>query len=190
MEEEARGRGRGKPPGGMSGKGGQFLLIFRAQISGGIRREKLKGTNGAKFTVFCSFSLNFADLRFSRGIPASRKRRFSQKTAGNRRFRRKLQIFAETGLSHLVVPFNSPPKFPPRISMLDDSTPYSLILHLTRSCAVLPKGPSRTKNNTESELRCGKKIRYGRSKTLQNVLRNACFSRRRSQENGVQRLRE
>ena len=27
-----------------------------------------------------------------------------------------------------------------------------------------PKGPSRTKYTTESEFRCGEKIRYGRSK--------------------------
>ena len=40
-------------------------------------------------------------------------------------------------------------------------------------CVPLPKGPSRTKNSTESEFRYGEKLRYGRSKTLRRGLRNA-----------------
>ena len=44
---------------------------------------------------------------------------------------------------------------------------------------VVPKGPFRTKNTTESEFRYGEKIRYGRSKTLRRGLRNACLSRKK-----------
>ena len=33
--------------------------------SRGIKRDKLNGTNGAKFAVFRRFSLIFADFRFS-----------------------------------------------------------------------------------------------------------------------------
>ena len=54
-----------------------------------------------------------------------------------------------------------------------------------RGVAAIPKGPSRTKSTTESEFRYGEKIRYGRSKTLWRGLRSACFSRKRSQENGA-----
>ena len=54
------------------------------------------------FDDFCRFSLFLGIIAFGR-------RRFSQKTAGNRRFfaenHRKPQIYAETGLSHLVCPF-------------------------------------------------------------------------------------
>ena len=57
--------------------------------SGGIKRDKLKGTNGAKFAVVRRFSLIFADFLLFLGITAFRKRRFSQKTAGNRRFSQK-----------------------------------------------------------------------------------------------------
>ena len=49
-----------------------------------------------------------------------------------------------------------------------------------------PKGPSRTKNTTESDFRHGKKIRCGRSKILRRGLRNACFSRKKRQENGTE----
>ena len=49
----------------------------------------------------------------------------------------------------------------------------------------MPKGPSRTKNSTESEFRYGEKIGNGRSKTLRRGLRNACFSRTKRQENGT-----
>ena len=45
-----------------------------------------------------------------------------------------------------------------------------------------PKGPFRTKNSTESKFR---KKRYGNSKTLRMVLRSACFSREKWQENGT-----
>ena len=48
------------------------------------------------------------------------------------------------------------------------------------------KGPYRTKNTTETEFRCGEKIRYGRSKTLRRGVRNACFSRGKRQENGTE----
>ena len=46
----------------------------------------------------------------------------------------------------------------------------------------LPKGPSRTKNPTESEFRYGEKIRYRRSKTLRRGLRNACFLGKRGRK--------
>ena len=48
--------------------------------------------------------------------------------------------------------------------------------------SVVPKGPSRTKNTTESEFRYGEKIRYGRSKTLRRGLRNACFRGKRDRK--------
>ena len=48
--------------------------------------------------------------------------------------------------------------------------------------SLLPKGPFRTKNTTESELRYGEQIRYGRSKTLRRGLRSACFSRKRGRK--------
>ena len=51
----------------------------------------------------------FLQISLFLGITALRRCRFSQKTAGNRRFsqktERKPQIFAKTGLSHLVCPF-------------------------------------------------------------------------------------
>ena len=50
----------------------------------------------------------------------------------------------------------------------------------------MPKGPSRTKNTTESEFRYGEKIRYGCSKTPQRGLRNACFCRQKRQEDGTE----
>ena len=48
-----------------------------------------------------------------------------------------------------------------------------------------PKGPSRTKNSTESKFATARQIRYGNSKTLRRVLRSACFSRKERQENGT-----
>ena len=76
----------------------------------GIKRDRLKGTNG----VFSQFF--FADFRWFLQIlafpgnysisEAQINRRFSQKTAD---FRRKPQIFAETGLSHLVCPLQFRP---------------------------------------------------------------------------------
>ena len=39
-----------------------------------------------------------------------------------------------------------------------------------------PKGPSRTKNSTESKFATARKKSYGDSKTLRRVLRSACFS--------------
>ena len=50
---------------------------------------------------------------------------------------------------------------------------------------LLPKGPFRTKNSTESKFTTARKIRYGSSKTLRRVLRSACFSRRKRQKNGT-----
>ena len=44
------------------------------------------------------------------------------------------------------------------------------------------KGPSRTKNTTESEFRYREQIRYGGSKTLLRGLRNACFCRHKSRK--------
>ena len=79
--------------------------VWRAmQDSRGTKRDKLKGTNGAKFAVFFFF---FADLffrwfcRFSLclGITSFRNRRFSQKTADFRRNR-----FVPFSLSLLVPP--------------------------------------------------------------------------------------
>ena len=52
--------------------------------------------------------------------------------------------------------------------------------------ASLPKGPFRTKNSTESKFTTASKKRYGNSKTLQRVLRSACFSRKKKQENGTE----
>ena len=55
-----------------------------------------------------------------------------------------------------------------------------------RSFPDLPKGPSRTKNTTESEFRYGESIRYGNSKTLRRGPRNAGFSRQRKGRKMVQ----
>ena len=44
------------------------------------------------------------------------------------------------------------------------------------------KGPSRTKNTTESKFRYREKIRYGGSKTLRRGRRNACFSGKKRRE--------
>ena len=49
----------------------------------------------------------------------------------------------------------------------------------------LPKGPSRTKISLESEFTTGRRIRYGGSKTLRRVPRNACFSKEERQEKGT-----
>ena len=66
--------------------------------SRGNKRDKLKGTNGARFAAFRRFSLILADFHFSWGSTALGNCRFSQKTAGNRRFSQKPQM------SHLVWP--------------------------------------------------------------------------------------
>ena len=71
-------------------------------MSRGIKRDKLKGTNGAKFA---GFSLIFAfpgNYSIWEAQIFAENRRKPQIFAENRR---KLQIFAETGLSHLVCPF-------------------------------------------------------------------------------------
>ena len=47
------------------------------------------------------------------------------------------------------------------------------------------KGPFRTKNSTESKFTTAREERYGNSKTLRIVLRSACFSRKKRQENGA-----
>ena len=44
---------------------------------------------------------------------------------------------------------------------------------------AIPKGPSRTKNTTESKFRYGEEIRYEGSKTLRRGLRHACVSRKK-----------
>ena len=49
-------------------------------------RDPENGTNGVKFAVLRRFSLTFADSRSFLGIIAFGRRRFSQKTSGNRSF--------------------------------------------------------------------------------------------------------
>ena len=56
--------------------------------SRGIKRDQLKGTNGAKFAVFadfCRFSLSWELQHFG----GAGNRRLSQKTTGNHRFSQK-----------------------------------------------------------------------------------------------------
>ena len=48
--------------------------------------------------------------------------------------------------------------------------------------SVISKEPFRTKNTTESEFGTGSKIRYREKKTLQRLLRNACFTKRRNRK--------
>ena len=70
-----------------------------AVSSQGIKRDKLKGTNGAKFAVFFRrFSLIFADFRFSWESQhfgrADNRRSWESQHLGRADFRRKPQIFA------------------------------------------------------------------------------------------------
>ena len=73
-------------------------------ISRKVKRDKLKGTNGAKIRSFflqivagvCWFSFFPGDFSISEVQIFAENRRFSQKTAGNRRYSQK------TGLSHPV----------------------------------------------------------------------------------------
>ena len=51
--------------------------------------------------------------------------------------------------------------------------------------SVTPKGPFRTKNSTESKFTTAREKRSGKSKTLRIVLRSACFSKKKRQENGT-----
>ena len=53
------------------------------------------------------------------------------------------------------------------------------ITSVVRCSVGLPKGPSRTKNTTESEFRYGEEIRYRGSKTLRRGLVNEGFSRQK-----------
>ena len=64
----------------------------------GIKRDKLKGTNGAEFAVFRRFSLIFADFRFSWELQLFRGADFRRKP-------QEPQIFAGNRRSHLVCPF-------------------------------------------------------------------------------------
>ena len=86
----------------------QDQIMGEAAQSGGNKRDKLKGTNAQDsqfFADFRRFLLIFAfpgNYSISGAQIFAGNRRFSQKTAGNRR---KPQIFAETRLSHLVCPF-------------------------------------------------------------------------------------
>ena len=79
-------------------RGGGWVLGGVSQVNAALsdivryRGDKLKGTNGAKFAVFRRFSL----------IPGNYSISEAQIVAENRR---KPQIFAETGLSHVVCPF-------------------------------------------------------------------------------------
>ena len=47
------------------------------------------------------------------------------------------------------------------------------------------KRPFRTKNRTESKFTTARQKRCGKSKTLRRVLRSACFSWKKRQENGT-----
>ena len=89
-----------------------FPLAAETQLlfSGGIKRDKLKGTNRAVFRTFLQI---VADFRFPEN------RRTLQIFAENCR---KPQNFAETRFSHLVCPFNSSLNFSrkPRQCSLDD----------------------------------------------------------------------
>ena len=51
------------------------------------------------------------------------------------------------------------------------------------SSVPLPKEPSCTKFSTETKFGTGREIRYGASKTLRRVLRNACSSEEKSLKN-------
>ena len=56
---------------------------------------------------------------------------------------------------------------------------------MSRSSGI-PKGPFRTKNSTASKFTAAREKCYGKSKTLRRVLRSACFSRKKRQENGTE----
>ena len=80
-------------------------MQIQRNISRGIKRDKLNGTNRAEFAVFRRFLQIFAfpgNYSISEAQIFAENRRKPQIFAGNRR---KPQIFAETGLSHLVCPF-------------------------------------------------------------------------------------
>ena len=78
----------------------------QSRTSTGIKRDKLNGTNVAKFTVFCRFLLFPGIIAFRRrrlSQKAARNRKLSQETADSRRklqetvdFRRKPQENAES----------------------------------------------------------------------------------------------
>ena len=84
------------------------LRIFSSFLSGGNKRDKLKGTNAQDsqfFADFRRFLLIFAfpgNCSISGAQIFAENRRKPQISAENRR---KPQIFAETRLSHLVCPF-------------------------------------------------------------------------------------
>ena len=80
-------------------------LVLGQLATRGIKRDKLNGTNGAKFAVFRRFSLILQIFVFpgkysiSEAQLFAENRRFSQKTTGNRR------ILQKRVLSHLVCPW-------------------------------------------------------------------------------------
>ena len=80
--------------------------IFQGRgVSGGNKRDKLKGTNARD----SQFSADFRRFSLFLGIPAFQRRRFSQKTAGNRRFSQEIADFCRNpfvpcSLSLLVPP--------------------------------------------------------------------------------------
>ena len=90
--------------------------LSAARGSGRAKRETAKGRNRtriAHFADFCRFSLIFGSLCKSRDLGAADLRRKPQETADFRRkSQRKPQIFAETGLSHLLSPFWRAPRGP------------------------------------------------------------------------------
>ena len=94
--------------------------------SRGIKRDKLNGTNRAKFAVFRRFSLIFADFLFFWGITALRRRRFSQKTAGNRTFSQETADFRRNPFVPLVKACAVRPVFAPVVGELRAADPSNL----------------------------------------------------------------
>ena len=80
--------------------------------SRGTKRNKLNGTNGAKFAVFRRFSLIFADFRFSWELQHLGGADFRRKPQETAEFRRKPQETAEFRRNPFV-PFSSSLLIPP-----------------------------------------------------------------------------
>ena len=74
----------------------------------GTKRDKLNGTNAAKFAVFRRFSLIFADFRSS-GNNSIRRCRISQKTAGNHRFSQETADFCRNPFVPFSLSLLTPP---------------------------------------------------------------------------------
>ena len=97
--------------GGLVGGCGEGVVncIAAVLFQGGNIRDKLKGTNGAKFTVFLQIFADFCRFSLFLGITAFRRRRFSQTTAD---FRRKPQETADFRRNPFV-PFSLSLLIPP-----------------------------------------------------------------------------